>query len=130
AYPATIFGKGHLTTEDLNYLIASIYPTKFGKTYVYIYVDKNANEIDVDVGLKRVGREYEVKLTNYIEENNKIFGKSLNMTAIITLLGISVALITLIILYNTTLSKLEQERERIGILQALGVTEGQFKGLY
>ena len=72
----------------------------------------------------------EVKLTNYIEENKKIFGKSLNMTAIVTLLGISVAIITLIILYNTTLSKLEQERERIGILQALGVTEGQFKGLY
>ena len=130
AYPATIFGKGYLTIEDLDYLIASLYPHKYGKTYAYIYVDKDANEIDVDVSIKRVAREYEVKLTNYIEENKKIFGKSLNMTAIVTLLGISVAIITLIILYNTTLSKLEQESERIGILQALGVTEGQFKGLY
>lgn len=130
AYPTTIFGKGHLTVADLNYLISSIYPTRYGKTYVYIYVDKDANEVEVDVGLKRIAREYEVKLANYIEENRKIFSKSLNMTAIVTLLGISVAVITLIILYNTTLSKLEQERERIGILQALGVTEGQFKTLY
>ena len=40
------------------------------------------------------------------------------------------ALIALVILYNTTLSKLEQERERIGTLQAIGVTGGQFKKLY
>ncbi|HEY8363803.1 MAG TPA: ABC transporter permease [Tissierellaceae bacterium] len=130
AYPSTVFGKGNLTVQDLNYLISSIYPHRYGKTYVYIYVDKNADEINVDVGLKRIAREYEVKLTNYIEENRKIFSKSLNMTAVVSLLGVTVAVITLIILYNTTLSKLEQERERIGILQALGVTEDQFKKLY
>jgi len=111
-------------------LTASIYPYKYGKTYVYIYVDRNANEVDVDVGLKRIAREYEVKFINYIGENMKILNKSLNMTVIVSLLGVSVALITLIILYNTTLSKLEQERERIEILQALGVTEEQFKKLY
>ena len=56
AYPATIFGKGYLTIEDLDYLIASLYPHKYGKTYAYIYIDKDANEIDVDVSIKRVAR--------------------------------------------------------------------------
>ncbi len=129
-HASTVLGKGRLSIEELNNLIARLMPTKYGKTHVYIYKDKKADEVDVDVNLKRIARENEAKIINYREENNKVFAKAFNMAAIIAILGISVAVITLIILYNTTLSKLEQERERIGTFQALGVTGGQFKGLY
>lgn len=129
-HSSTITGIGGLPDYYLDYLIESLYPTKYGKTHVYIYEDKKADEIQVDVNLKRVARENSVRLRNYNEENKKAFNKAFNMAAIISILGISVAIITLIILYNTTLSKLEQERERIGTFQALGVTSGQFRGLY
>ena len=129
-YPTTISGKGNLTAENLKYLIQSLAPTKFGKTWVYVDVDKKANEVKVQVELQRLAIEKESRLSNYIEGNNKIFNKGFRVASIIVILGASVALIALIILYNTTLSKLEQERERIGTLQAIGVTSGQFKKLY
>lgn len=130
-HPSTITGKGSLPAEYIDYLIqAKISPNKYGRTQVYIYGDKNLDEVDFDVGLKRIARENQARLINYKEENKSIFNKAFNMASIIVILGISVAVITLIILYNTTLSKLEQERERIGLFQALGVTRGQFKKLY
>lgn len=129
-YPATISGKGNLTAENLKYLIQSLTPTRFGKTWVYVDVDKKADDVQVQVELQRLAIEKESRLSNYIEGNNKIFNKGFRIASIIIILGVSVALIALIILYNTTLSKLEQERERIGTLQAIGVTGGQFKKLY
>lgn len=130
-HTATVTGKGNLSAEYIDYLVeANISPNKYGRTHLYIYEDKNVDEVDFDVGLKRIARENQARLTNYREENKSIFNKSFNMASIIVILGISVAVITLIILYNTTLSKLEQERERIGLFQALGVTSGQFKKLY
>ena len=129
-YPTTISGKGNLTAENLRYLIQSLTPTKFGKTWVYVDIDKKADEVQVQVELQRLAIEKESRLTNYIVGNDKIFNKGFRIASIIIILGASVALIALIILYNTTLSKLEQERERIGTLQAIGVTSGQFKKLY
>lgn len=129
-YPATLLGKGNLSAENLKYLIQSLTPTKFGKTWVNVDVDKKSDDVQVQVELQRLAIENESKLSNYIEANNKIFNKGFRIASIIIILGVSVALIALIILYNTTLSKLEQERERIGTLQAIGVTGGQFKKLY
>lgn len=129
-HPATVMGKGNISSSLLEYLMTYMVPTKYGKTLVYIYEDNKADEVELDVNINRIARENEVKLTNYKEENKQIFGKAFNISAIITILGLSVAIITLIILYNTTLSKLEQERERIGTFQALGVTGQQFKRLY
>lgn len=129
-YPASISGKGKLSTDDLQYLIQMLTPTKYGKTWVYVDVDKKADDVQVQVELQRFAIEKESRLTNYIEANNKTFNKGFRVASIIMILGVSVTLIALIILYNTTLSKLEQERERIGTLQAIGVTSGQFKKLY
>lgn len=129
-YPTTISGKGNLSTENLKYLIQSLTPTKYGKTWAYVDIDKKADDVQVQVELQRLAIEKESRLTNYIEGNNKSFNKGFKVASIIIILGVSVALIALIILYNTTLSKLEQERERIGTLQAIGVTGGQFKKLY
>lgn len=129
-YPTTISGKGNLSAENLKYLIQSLTPTKFGKTWVNVDVDKKSDDVQVQVELQRLAIEKESKLSNYIQSNNKIFNKGFRIASIIIILGVSVALIALIILYNTTLSKLEQERERIGTLQAIGVTGRQFKKLY
>jgi len=129
-YPASLTGKGSLSTEDLKNLISSFTPTKYGKTWVYVDIDNKSDNVQIQVEIQRLAIEKESKLSNYIESNNIIFGKAFRIASIIVILGVSVALIALIILYNTSLSKLEQERERIGTLQAMGVTGGQFKKLY
>ena len=56
--------------------------------------------------------------------------KPLTIPSLISLLGITAAAIAFMILYNTTVSKMEQDRNRIGILQSLGVTKEQFSRHY
>lgn len=129
-YPATLTGKGNLSVEELRNLIARLMPTRYGKTWVYLDLDKNADDIQVQVDLQRLAIEKEASLYNYVESNNIVFAKAFKIASIIIILGLSVTFIALIILYNTSLSKLEQERERIGTLQAIGVTGQQFKKLY
>lgn len=129
-YPSTVSGKGNLSADNLRHLIRSLTPTKYGKTWVYVDVDKKADDVQVQVDLQRLAIEKESRMSNFIQAKNKIFNKGFRIASIIIILGVSVALIALIILYNTTLSKLEQERERIGTLQAIGVTGRQFKRLY
>lgn len=128
-YPASISGIGDMSLEELRGRQA-LMPTRYGKTWIYLDSDKKADEVKLVVDLQRITREKGFKLHNYIKSNKRVYGKAFNFAAIIALLGISVAIITLIILYNTSLSNLEQERERIGIFQSIGVTAGQFKRLY
>lgn len=129
-YPASLSGKGNLSLEELRSSISSLTPTKYGKTWVYVDLDSKADDVEVQVDLQRLSIENESRLYNYIESNNIVFGKAFRIASIIIILGLSVTFIALIILYNTSISKLEQERERIGTLQAIGVTGKQFKKLY
>ncbi len=62
--------------------------------------------------------------------NSELYYEAFNNTIIISLLGITAAAIAFMILYNTTVSKMEQDRNRIGILQSLGVTKEQFSRHY
>lgn len=58
------------------------------------------------------------------------FDKSLRLSVIMITLGLSMAVIMMMVQYNIGLSKLENERDKIGILQALGVTNRSFKIFY
>ena len=59
-----------------------------------------------------------------------MLAEALNNILIIALLGGITSVIALIAFYNTAVSKMEQEKNRIGILQALGVTRHQFTCQY
>ncbi len=133
-YPSTIFGPGRYfyetNIESLTNLIESLYPTKFGKTFFYINTDNEADELNTFVDLQRIALDRKFTFINYQENIKAVFAKAFNFTSIIAVIGVVIAGISLIILYNTTLSKIEQERDRIGILQSLGVTSNQFNFLY
>ena len=116
--------------EYLEILIDTFYPTKYARTSVFIFAEENADLDVLQLSLQRLGIQYGFKLDNYNLENEILLGKSLKNALNIVVLGLAIAIITLLILYNTSLSKLEQERERIGTLQALGVTKGQFRRFY
>lgn len=133
-YPSTIYGPGRLVYEtgrsNLENLISSLYPTRFGKTYFYIKTDSELNDLNIFIDLQRIALDREFTFVNYQENINQVFSKAFNFTSIVAVLGLVIAGIALIILYNTTLSKVEQEKDRIGILQSLGVRSKQFNILY
>lgn len=129
-YPYTRYGAGALSIENIRDLAKKAYPTKFGKTWVYVYENKNANDVKVNVALKRIAGEKSFKIFNYREGNQKIFNKAFNISAIIAILGVFSGITIMFTLYNSALSELEQERRRIGIFQALGVTKEDFNRAY
>lgn len=116
--------------EEMSFLIKQLEPTKNGNTHFNIYADKGANLIEMESSITRLSNQYSIKPVRHYVSNEIQFNKALKMAMVIIVLGVSIAVIALMILYNTTLSKIESERERIGTLQSLGVTHAQFKSLY
>jgi ABC-type antimicrobial peptide transport system permease subunit len=106
------------------------FPTAYGKTYVYIHTKDGAYSPKYQVELQRIGLTYNTPLTFLMAEKESIFQQSLKLATIIMTLGLSIALVILMILFNTSQSKVENERKRIGILQAIGITNKQFKIQY
>ena len=106
------------------------FPTAYGKTYVYIHTKEGAYSPKYQVELQRIGLTYNTPLTFLMAEKESIFQQSLKLATIIMTLGLSIALVILMILFNTSQSKVENERKRIGILQAIGITNKQFKRQY
>lgn len=129
-YPSTVTGKGRMTNSVLQIKVKNLTPTRYGKSWIYIKTNNRKFDSQSLVNLQKRARENGFKLHEYKEINDIVYKKAFNFTLIIAILGISVAVITSIILYNTSLSKLEQERERIGTFQALGVTKEQFEKQY
>lgn len=120
----------NLHYEDLMLLISQLEPTKNGHTRINIYAKQGTNLVEMESSITRLSNKYFVKPIRHYVSNEVQFNTSLKLAMIIIVLGVSIAVIALLILYNTTLSKIESERERIGTLQSLGVTHAQFKGLY
>ncbi len=126
-FPSTIYGTGGMTPKMLKEWLEAYPTTQFGKTLMYIDNNNEASYAETDAKLSKMADSYGFTLHNYREANEKLLDKAINVSIITCLLGISSALIALAILYNILISKAEQERERTGILQAIGVTNWQFR---
>lgn len=127
--------KGSYSTPRMDYkelvqLIQTLEPTKNGRTSILVYTEGKADMLKVETEISKVLKSFSVKPSRNFIENEMYFNSSLKISMIILILGFSITTISLMILYNTSLSKIESERQRIGILQALGVTHKQFKSLY
>lgn len=128
-YPSSKLGLFRLTPDQMRQMVNSLYPYRYGRTIWYL--DTNSDEYAVlDSRLLAYANSLNFKLYNYRESNLALWNEALNNSIIIVLLGITSALIGLIILYNTLISKVEQEQNRIGILQAIGVTKEKFNRHY
>lgn len=129
-YLYSVYGVDQMSGEELEELQKSLTPHRYGKTYFYVYEDQSVDNPLLEVALKGFAYQNEMYVTNYKEGNLAMQQKAVNSALIIGISGIAAAAIALIILYNLSLSKMEAESERIGILQSLGVTGSQFKLLY
>ena len=128
-YPKSKY-RSRMDINRFKVLMDTQFPTAYGRSSFYIYTNKGADSPRYQIDLQRLGLDYDTPLTSLVLEKNSIFQQSLKLAAIIITLGLSIALIILMILFNTSQSKVENERTRIGVLQALGVTKKQFKKLY
>ncbi len=130
-YPRSRFGLGSLdSVEYLEDMINLIYPYSYGRTLIYIDTDSKQRDVILDAELLSYANNKGYTIYNYKNSNAELYYEAFNNTIIISLLGVTAAAIALMILYNTTISKMEQDRNRIGILQSLGVTKEQFSRYY
>nr|WP_300005169.1 ABC transporter permease [Tissierella sp.] len=118
----------YLEVDQLRDLVKTIYPTRYGRTIIYIDTNSNHSDPLLNSKLLSFAHERGYTLYNYNESNSKLFQEAFNNALIIALLALTASSISLLILYNIMVSKMEQDRNRIGILQSLGVTRREFKG--
>lgn len=129
-FTSSMWGISRRTIEEMKYMTDTLFPNKYGRTVWYLETDSNLENNVLDAKLLTYANENGYTLYNYKASNVELYNEALNNAIIIALLGLTAAAITCVILYNTTVSKLEQDRNRIGILQALGVTKEQFSNQY
>lgn len=125
-YPNSKMGMGWLSPSQMKDVVDIFYPTRYGRTLWYVNTNSKAKDPVLDSKLLAYANNNSYTLYNYKESNVQLYQEALNNAIIIALLGLTSAAIAFIILYNTLVSKMEQDKNRIGILQALGVTRKEF----
>jgi len=129
-YPGSRFGLYPHTLEERKSMVESLYPTKFGRTLWYLNTNSKEQDVVLDSKILAFANNNGYTVYNYKESNSKLYQEAFNNAIIIGLLGFTASAIAFIILYNTMSSKMEQDRNRIGILQSIGVTNSQFSSHY
>lgn len=114
---------------QFSYLLSQC-PTVYGQTHVNLYTGDGANAVESAAQCARIGKTYGMSFVNYNEENWNLYYRALNNALIAGILGGTSLVIALMILWNIRLSAFEQERRRIGVLQALGVSDGRIRADY
>lgn len=98
----------------------------YGNTDFYINAKEGLSKYDVDTKLLIYARNEYMDIEFYHESNSKLLQDGINNILLVCLLGLTAVLLALMIFANTVISDIEQERNRIGILQSLGVSNRQF----
>ncbi len=129
-YPNSKMGLGMVDFDQMRTMTNTLYPTKYGRTLWYLDTDTVGKDLVLDAKLLSYANNNGYTLYNYKESNSELYSEGLNNTIIIGLLGFTAASLATIILYNILVSKLDQDKNRIGILQALGVSKRDFSKHY
>ncbi|SHK48434.1 FtsX-like permease family protein [Anaerocolumna jejuensis DSM 15929] len=125
-YTNSKMGLFRVNIEQMTEMVKVLYPSSYGRTLWNIKAEDKENQEVLDAALLTFANKYGFTLYNYKESSERVLEEALNNVLVIGLLGIISSVIALIAFYNTSVSGMEQERNRIGILQSMGVTKGQF----
>lgn len=125
-YPNSKFGLFQVTIDQMTEMVKILYPSSYGRTLWNIKAEDKENPEVLDARLLTFANQNGFTLYNYKESSERILGEALNNILVIALLGLISSTIALIAFYNTSVSRMEQERNRIGILQSIGVNKKQF----
>lgn len=129
-YPNSRFGLYPNSLAERKLAVETLYPNRYGRTLWYLKTDSIAEDVILDSKVLAFANNNGYTVYNYKQSNSKLYQEGLNNSLIIGLLGITAASISLVILYNTMVSKMEQDKNRIGILQSIGVKNSQFNVFY
>jgi len=125
-YPNSRLGLFQQTLESMKVTVNVLSPTKYGRTIWHIKTNFRGVDPIVDAKLLAYANKNGYTLYNYKDSNFQLYTEGFNNALIIGLLGFTAVSIAFVILYNTIISRMEQDRNRIGILQSIGVSRAQF----
>ncbi|MBE6881950.1 MAG: ABC transporter permease [Ruminococcaceae bacterium] len=114
------------TESELRALEIMNMASGYGTTNFYINIKEDVYRDDADTALLIYSRANYMDIEFYHESSQKLLNDGINSILLTGLLGFTAVLIALLIFANTVASDIEQERNKIGILQSLGVSNKQF----
>ena len=106
-------------------MFAGIENSGYGATDFYINAAEGVEREAADTALLIFARNHYMDIEVYYESSAKLLRDAVNNILLVCLLGLTAVLLALVIFFNTVTSDLEQERNRLGILQSLGVSNRQ-----
>ncbi len=116
------------TDDEVRSLAAVEFTTGTGTTDFYINGVEGLPREEIDTALLIFARSRYMDIEFYHESSEKLLQDAVNNILLVVLLGLTVVLLALLIFANTVTSDIEAERSRIGILQALGVSQRRLLG--
>lgn len=123
-YPFTFHGRDML----YNPVSASHRSERFGNTLANIY--RPGSDEEVELAIKRIGVDYDFQVTSLYLIKQRLYAKGFQTSLIIGLLAVALLVITLQIQLTSAQGLVETERNRIGILQSIGVRASEYRTAY
>lgn len=116
--------------QDSRYFRAAselYYPHCYGKSYVQLWTDESRMDTaSIERSLEALCEKYDFDLVKYHFYNQNLRQSAQHSSALYLVFCINVVLITLLLLFNLLREEVEEDRQRIGILQVLGMTDRQY----
>lgn len=100
-------------------------PDQYGETSIYAYGGEEARRESGDVTIYNFARRSALDLHSWRPANEAMRSLAVNNMMLAAMLGSFVFLVAAVILSNNLGLAVEQERRRIGVLQAMGLRRGQ-----
>ena len=126
-YPSTYVRQSPQQTQHFWAASELFYPDCYGKTYFQIYEPEKLDDPGVyEKQILDFAEQYGMRVRKYHMENEKLLSSARRSGAMYLMMGVNILLVTAILLGNLLSAEQEHDRKRLGILQAMGMTDGQY----
>lgn len=126
-YPSTYVRQSPQQTQHFWAASELFYPDCYGKTYFQIYEPEKLDDPGAyEKQILDFAEQYGMRVRKYHMENEKLLSSARRSGAMYLMMGVNILLVTAILLGNLLSAEQEHDRKRLGILQAMGMTDGQY----
>lgn len=120
------WGEVSMTASELD-AAQKLFPTRYGEMRISVYTDEETDKAFVEAGIRKAIDGYFFRVDGLHADSARMYNRAFKQAAMVALVAFAATLILLVVLYNMRQSRMEQERERIGILQSLGVRRSELR---
>lgn len=120
------WGELSISAADLD-SIQKLFPTRYGEIIFSVYTDDETDKAFIEAGIRKAVDGYFFRVDGLHADSARMYNRAFKEAALVVLVAFAATLILLVVLYNMRQSRMEQERERIGILQSLGVRRRELR---